>query len=65
MTRRRGARRAGAWIRYPAPYGTPERNNSWYLIRRPDGAWHYGQVIDSMNLIPPAAGLQTFKIIKK
>jgi hypothetical protein len=37
-------------VRYPDPYGTPECNNSWYLNRRPAGAGHYGQVIDSLVL---------------
>lgn len=53
----------GAWVTYPAAYGTPERNNSWYLVRRPNGNWHYGQVIDSLNLIPPFNGLAATRSI--
>lgn len=56
---------AGAWIIYPAAYGTPERNNSWYLVRRPNGTWHFGQVIDSLNLIPPGNGLAATRSIIK
>ena len=56
---------AGAWLTYPDAYGTVNRNNSWYLVRRPDGNWHYGQVIDSMNLIPPGNGLQATRTIIK
>jgi hypothetical protein len=56
---------AGAWLTYPDAYGTVNRNNSWYLVRRPDGNWHYGQVIDSMNLIPPGSGLQATRTIIK
>jgi len=56
---------AGAWLTYPDAYGTVNRNNSWYLVRRPDGSWHFGQVIDSMNLIPPGSGLQATRTIIK
>jgi hypothetical protein len=55
----------GAWVTYPAAYGTPERNNSWYLVRRPNGNWHYGQVIDSLNLIPALNGLAATRSIIK
>jgi hypothetical protein len=56
---------AGAWVTYPAAYGTPERNNSWYLVRRPNGIWHYGQVIDSLNIIPSGNGLAATRTIIK
>jgi hypothetical protein len=52
---------AGAWLTYPDAYITVNRNNSWYLVRRPNGSWHYGQVIDSLNLIPAGTGLQATK----
>ncbi|MBU2649759.1 MAG: T9SS type A sorting domain-containing protein [Bacteroidetes bacterium] len=56
---------AGVWLTYPDAYGTVNRNNSWYLVRRPNGNWHYGQVIDSLNLIPAGTGLQATRTIIK
>lgn len=55
----------GAWVTYPDAYGTINRNNSWYLVRRPDGTWHYGQVIDLLNPIPPLNGLGATRTIVK
>jgi len=55
----------GAWVTYPAAYGTVNRNNSWYLIRRPNGNWHYGQIMDSLNPIPPGNGLAATRTIIK
>jgi hypothetical protein len=42
----------GIWGEHPDPIGTPARNNSWYIVRRVDGGYAHGQVIDPAIPVP-------------
>lgn len=53
----------GVWAAYPKPYGTEERNASYFLIRHEDGSYDWGQVRDPTIPIPPVSGLQALRTI--
>jgi hypothetical protein len=55
----------GIWARHSSGFGTPLRNNSWYMIRYKNSVYKYGQVIDSAYLIPATPGLQATRTICK
>lgn len=42
----------GLYVNHPAGHGTPEGNNTWYLVRHRDGTYDWAQVIDPADPIP-------------
>jgi hypothetical protein len=53
----------GTWAKHPNPYGTPERNNAWMLIRHLDGRYEAAWVMDPAHPSPPTPGLMGIRTI--
>ena len=53
----------GVWVNHSSPFGTPERNNSYMLIRRSNGIYKYQRIIDNSIPIPSTPGLRATRTI--
>jgi hypothetical protein len=53
----------GVWVNHSLPFGTPERNNSYMLIRLSNGTYKYQRIIDNAIPIPATPGLRATRTI--